>query len=206
MVYPLWYLQRFQRGERLRRNRLCGAPKIGYGILDRCVCRAKQISLREVPQRRALRKRAAGLQAVGKIDGAIEARHASVRDGVLGDGRKHLRVVDPKALAGQRRSERGVQNDRIFPRKCVDRNRPALAFFNQSLRRKEAREIVQQAGDSCLLRIQAMPLRQQIGRAGDANHVRVTMILPELRANVARERGVPQRGSSETRSAASRAR
>ena len=62
----------------------------------------------------------------------------------------------------------------------LDRKTAGFAFGNEPLRRIEPGEIVKQPRQPCLSRIGAVPLREEVGTAGDAHTVRVPVPLSQL--------------------------
>ena len=105
------------------------------------------------------------------------------------DSGQHLRVLYSKVFPCKRRAKPRVQQHRVISLHRRDRKSARPRFLNQPLRRIQAREIVEHSGNACLVRIDAVTPREQLGAPGHAQAVPVAMRLTEMLANAARHCG-----------------
>ncbi len=89
-----------------------------------------------------------------------------------------------------------MQDDRVRALENGDRHAAPFAFFNQSRRRIETSQVVQQAGAPSFVRVFAMPRRQAVGESRDPDHVAIALFLAELFAHGARQFDERQRSSA----------
>ncbi len=141
---------------------------------------------------RSLGKTAGGFEPIGQIQRAIERRHRFGRNRMLRDRIQNTLVANAERFAGDDCAQPRMQNDRMGSLERVDRHTPLLALAQQLFRGVQPGKVVKHSGQTGLLRIQAVALREQLRAPRDANGMRVTMMLPEVRANVAREFRIPQ--------------
>ena len=115
------------------------------------------------------------------------------------DRLEHRRIRHAEPFPRKLRAEPRVEHDRMPALEIVDGQAACGAPLEQPLRRIEAREIVQHAGEPRALGIFAVSLRQAVGQPRDAHGVGVAMVLTEVlayRACERRERTRRQRSPS----------
>ncbi len=149
--------------------------------------RAVQIAQGKLPEFAAFGKSTIGFERVCEVDDAVEWRHRVGAGRVLFDRRKHVGIVDAEIFTRDRRAEPSVKQRRMFALDGVDCETARFGFRDQSLRRVQAREIVQHARDPGFARIDAVAARERFGAARDAQAMPVAMFLSDLLANSARQ-------------------
>lgn len=125
---------------------------------------------------------------------------------MLGDCREYRRILDAEAFAREFRAEARVKQQRVRALEFVDLHPAGCALVEQALRGIEAGKVVEQAGEPRLRRVDTVATGESLRVACDADAVRVTVPLADLRPRSAGNVVIGQRAATASRSARSRLR